>query len=667
MTRLRRALPLLVVAALFALGTSLGLQKIREFDYWWHARTGRLIAETGSVPKHDVYTYTVPGNRWVDIHWLFQLGLHGVRRLGGHGGVVAAKALGVGALVALLLPIGWRRERAFLSGLAIGLALLLAGDRFEPRPELPSFALLAAFLLGLDRHERRGGWGVLALVPLQLVWANVHGLFALGLALLAIALAAEGLRPVVVPGARLRRDHLLPLAVAAALALAISLVNPNGVDGLLYPIQQLRMVGPESERGVFGSLISELLPTFGGDQPLAGLALVLTAALAGLSLGALAANWRRASVFDALVWLAFAWLAAGARRNVSLFALVAAPIAVRNANAFLDRHPLPPAAAAGAQLAVALALALATVDVARDRFFARIGSSREAGLGTFDFFYPVGAVDWIAREKPPGPICHNMANGGYLIDRLWPAYPDMVDGRLEVFGPETFAKLQVGGPERFRALDAEYHFGTVLVQYSLFDSRELLRWLHLNPNWRLVHLDETAALFVRDGPAAGRWPRLDPGARDLFPPLSGSPSPSDLLRRQARINLFLTLSRFPEALALWEETAARYPAQAGSQRVVHAYLLRQNGFAAAAEAILREELEARPDDAGLRAELGDLRLESGDPGEARSLYDAALALDPNHPYALRRRAQLAESEGDVDGAAYYRARLHALSVPLPGF
>ena len=77
----------LVVAALLTLAALLGFQKIRDFDYWWHARTGQLIADTGSVPHQDVFTYSVPGNRWIDVHWLFQLGLHGLRAMGGHEAV----------------------------------------------------------------------------------------------------------------------------------------------------------------------------------------------------------------------------------------------------------------------------------------------------------------------------------------------------------------------------------------------------------------------------------------------------------------------------------------------------------------------------------------------------------------------------------------------------
>ena len=105
--------------SLLALAAALSLQKIYSFDYWWHLRPGALIAETGSVPKLDPYTFTMAGARWIDIHWLFQLGLHAIHALAGHAGVVGAKLVLVVALVALLATIGGRRARPAVGVVAI--------------------------------------------------------------------------------------------------------------------------------------------------------------------------------------------------------------------------------------------------------------------------------------------------------------------------------------------------------------------------------------------------------------------------------------------------------------------------------------------------------------------------------------------------------------------
>jgi tetratricopeptide (TPR) repeat protein len=657
-----RGVALALGLALLVLAASVGAQKIRDFDYWWHLRTGQLIVETGAVPRTDPYTYTVPGQRWIDIHWLFQLGLHGVHSLGGHRGVVVAKIACIAGLVAILATIGWRRERAALTGLALGLMLAVAADRFTPRPELPSFLCLAALLALLARFERRPDAWLWAAVPIQVLWVNVHGLFALGLAVLAIHLAAEVVHPLVRPGeawraARLRRLGAVTLAAALA-----SLANPNGIDGALYPLQQLGMIGPSDERGVFGSIIAELIPPLAEQHGASDVALALLGLLAMLSFLAMAVNWRRAPAADPLLWVAFLYLALGAQRNAALFAIVAAPILVRNLGGFLDARALPRRLWHAGGVVTAAALLALAADVARGAFFERFGSFREPGFGPLETLYPGGAVDWIERERPPGPICHHMADGGYLVWRLYPDYRAMTDGRLEVYGPERFLELQVSDPERFRALDQEFHFGAVLLHHSLFPADALLYWLHLNPTWRLVHVDDTAALFVRARPDGSGPPGLDVDADDLFPAFDDPPGVRDRVRRMARTNFYMILRRWERARALWDEVLARYP-DLEHGPIVQATLLERTGFPAAAEAILRRLVAERPDDAVLHAEIGDLRFDAEDLAAARESYDRALRLDPDLAHALLRRGMLAERESDPEAAFQYYARAIRVAAP----
>ena len=515
----------------------------------------------------------------------------------------------------------------------------------------------------LDRYARRGDVWVYAIVAVQLVWVNVHGLFALGIAVCAIQLVAELLQPLVAPGERLRRDRVQRLAAVTALAALASFANPNFIDGALYPIQQLGMVGPPDERGTFGSIVAELIPPLGGDQPLNAFAVGLLAGLAVCSFGAMALNWRRIHASDPLLWVTFLYLGLGAKRNLALFAIVAAPILVRNWNEVLDARPFAPRLRRAAAALVALGMAFLIVDVTQQRFFPRIGVLREPGFGPMTTLFPIEQAEWIARHRPLGPIAHHMADGGYLIWRLWPDYSVMTDGRLEVFGPEKFVALQVGVSERFRALDREYHFGAVLVHYSLVVSDAMLWWLYLNSNRKLVSVDDTAALFVRvrDGEASAA-PEVDVDAPDLFPPLDETRPADARMRIQARTNFYNALHRTDRALAIWEDGIRRHP-QLAEQRTVHAMLLYKAGFGAAAEAILQSLLDERPGDALLHTQVGDLRLESGDREAARTLYDRALALDPKLFYALHQRALLAELDGDPEQAVGLYLRVLGAAHP----
>jgi hypothetical protein len=226
--------------------------------------------------------------------------------------------------------------------------------------------------------------------------------------------------------ARLRR-----LASVTLLSVLVSLANPNGIEGARLSSRSCRR--PRQARAEYAADL-EFRPPLEVFGPFS---LALFLGLAALTFGALAANWRRVRESDLLVWIAFFYLAMSANRNVTLFAIVAAPMLVRNANDWLDARPLPARAHAVASVAVTALALLFTADVASGRFHDRIGAPRTAGFGVVEGINPIGAAEWILRARPAGPIAHWMADGGYLIWRLWPSYPVMNDGRsLEVWNPE---------------------------------------------------------------------------------------------------------------------------------------------------------------------------------------------------------------------------------------
>jgi len=552
----RRLLVCGLWAALFALAAVLNLHDLRSLDYWWHLRAGQLIAETGEVPHHDPFTYTVPGARWIDIHWLHQLGLHALYSTGGHAAVVVAQLALVCLWLVALAPIGYRRERAWLSVGALALMLLVAVSRLQARPEVPSFVLLAWILRLLDRFERTPDRLLYAIVPLQLLWVNVHGLFAVGIAVCAIYFVAELLRALGRSGEGLRVGRVRRLAGVTVLAVLTSLANPNGLDGALYPLQQLDMVGSAERRGAFGMLIDELQPTLGSVDPFP---LGLFLGLASLSLGSMGVNWRRVREADILLWVAFFYLALGANRNTALFAVVAAPILVRNANEAIDARPQwMRLDASGTVFAVVLGL-LVAVDAAIVRHFARMGRYSLPRVCVAEGLNPIGAAEWIVRTRAPAPIAHDMGDGGYLIWRLWPEYAVMSDGRLEIFGPELLPRLQPSDTARFAALNAQYGFGTVLLNHRRGGVGPLAGTLRASGAWRLSYADDVSVVFVRNDTDPVRWPALALDAPGIFDPLDGVDEVAARPRLTARTQLLLDLGRPDLALRSWEGALARYP------------------------------------------------------------------------------------------------------------
>jgi hypothetical protein len=417
---LRLVAEALLWASLIALVLSVSLREIASYDYWWHLRTGQLILETGSVPKTDFFTYSMPGARYIDIHWLFQVWLYGVYRLAGHAGVVWSQLALTVALCGIVAAIGYRRRRTVVTVAALAVMLLLVAARIMPRPELHSFVLLAAVLYLLERYRERADrpdrW-VYAIPALQVLWVNIHGFFALGLALVAFYLAGELLRWFASSrradadtGGAARRVRRL--AAVFVLALLASLCSPNGLDAALYPVRQLAMIGPG--RTPLGAFSAELTSTLGGEG-----APALTIAILGLlliaSLVSVAVQRRRFTFSDPLVILGFLYLALSAERNISLFAVVAAPLLVRNFNEALDRRERPGRVGAVVTASVAAGIAVCAAALAFGPYFPRIANRRDLGLGFRELLHPVGAVEWIQRNRPEGPIWHSMNDGGYLL------------------------------------------------------------------------------------------------------------------------------------------------------------------------------------------------------------------------------------------------------------
>ncbi len=548
--------------ALIALATAFSLQTIRSLDYWWHLRAGTLIHETGSVPKVDPFSFTAEGARWIDVHWLHQLGLHALFRIGGHEAVVLGKVALILATVALLAGAIRRWDRPVVVAVAIALGLATLSDRIMPRPEVPTFVLLAALLAVLERHRRHEDAWIYAVVPIQLVWANVHGLFAVGLGVIAMAVVGSAFDAIRAGRFAEQRPALLHLCAAGALSTLASLANPNGLDTLLYPFQQFLMVGSPEMRDSVGLGSAELASLVTQWWRVDATVLAGFVLLAGASALALVLNLRRAPGFDFLALAAFGLLALLAMRNLGLFGVVAPLVLARNAAEWLDRREIPAAVERPASIGAVLAIAGLALAVGTGRWGLWTGNAREPGLGVFEPLYPIEAAEWIAREAPPGPIYHHMADGGYLIWRLWPDHRVMVDGRLEVYGARL-TELNDESPAMFRKLDARHRFGSVLLNYAFFDFAELIAWLRRQPDWRLAHVDSVAVVFARRDSSRPRQPDLDVSADDLFPPLGDERGVRDLMERQARARFYLSMGRRMQGSEIVDEIRRRYPAFSG--------------------------------------------------------------------------------------------------------
>jgi tetratricopeptide (TPR) repeat protein len=236
----------------------LGAFPLKDTDFWWHLRTGDLIRGGAPIPRVDDFTYTVAGTPWIDLHWLFQLGLSWVFKAGGVTLLNAVKC-GITALSVFLLVTSRRRGLPLWVTLLAWLpALYVLSGRMYIRPETISLLFLAVYVAVLMRWDRRPKLAF-ALIPTQILWVNCQGLFILGPILFVFALIDALFR-----AGSLDKRKLAWWKTVAAAGVGVGLaclVNPYGLAGALYP---LTLFFGTMSNPIFSRTIGELesIPSF---------------------------------------------------------------------------------------------------------------------------------------------------------------------------------------------------------------------------------------------------------------------------------------------------------------------------------------------------------------------------------------------------------------------
>jgi len=487
--------------ALHYLYHAVALRPIRSNDAPWHLVCGRIIVETGAVPRVDPLCYTSAGLDWINLNWLAQELLYRLYlQLGFDGPILLA-----GALLGAGLAFSALHLRARGVGGAAGL-LALAGVAFALlhtqglRPRSWTFALLpaCAWLLARPDPGLRLGWRTAAaLLGVLLLWNNLHGGFVYGYALLGLdALGScldahrQGL------GWRPRRAWLLAGVIALGL-LGFGL-HPHGYDALVYAATYPRALDAQLRT------VYELMPIDFTDRIGRSVELLVGLGVVGLFM---ARDKLRAR--DLLVAAVFLHLALVIRRGfVPLFVLSAPWVAEAWTAVFARRGLLTtPAGQAGDRWLAANLRALPAVLAGGAVLWAalvipRTGPGRPGRLAPpLDVrALPVDAVRALRVMRDAGirGRVFNVYHAGGLLG--WGLYPEerliFIDGRgdLHARGPayadyRRIVQLQEGWAERLDALDVEVVFGP--------GGWPLVAALRDDRGWEVVYTDPRYSILRR--------------------------------------------------------------------------------------------------------------------------------------------------------------------------
>src|SRR5450759_4071930 len=486
---------------IFVLAFIMAARTPLDTDMWWHIRAGEQTWQTGRPILTDQNSYTRLGANWTNVHWLFQVGMYLLFRWGGYTLLGGAVALLIAvSLVVLTIQM---EGPALFKGFLLILTALVSAPVWVARPQIGSLLLMSVVGYVLYLYKWRHQDRLWTLIPIFILWANIHPGYVLGLLLIAGMLGGELINHLIwVEGADiLPWNRIIRLGVWGLASGFALLINPTGINAWILPFQTVTI-------NVLQNSISEWAsPDFHQlfQQPYIWL-LLLTPAAIGLSM-------LRLDGTDLVTFAGFAYLGLVARRNFGPFAMAATPILSRYLWAALQAwsirtRPLWDEALSRLNVSPQKLAGLSSYNPRHSRVinlavfaFLVLVASGKLYYSTFpvtieayeNTFFPVKAVAWLDDHHPQGNLFNSYNWGGYLE---WGErnYPIFLDGRTDIYGDEIVSQFLsvVYAKEGWQKILDRWNIHLILLEPS---------WPIVNilPNygWKILYHDNVSVLFGR--------------------------------------------------------------------------------------------------------------------------------------------------------------------------
>jgi hypothetical protein len=391
-----------------AIGTFFGAVSTRlpvgDSDVFWHLAIGRDTLAHG-LASTDAYSWTVRGQPISVDQWLGQVLWALADEAGGWRGIVALRALAIALLVGIIVYAAVRERPARPLGAVLAALPAVALSRFvwTERPELFGFICFAVLIVLLRAARSGSDTALYWMPPLIVVWANLHGSFALGAGLIVL---------VAVDGWLAQPSRRRMYAICAIGSLVATLLTPANIGAWTAP--GFHLLHPPREIQEWGVPDVTTLP--GAIFAIAIFATFVTAFFS-----------RTRAPREGVVLVPVLFLSLIATRQMPLFAIAAAPYLAAHggealtALAAIVRLRVPRTSAVTrppGRIVDLVALAVAGLVLV----LAVTSGTDAPSLGGF----PAGALP--ALRSGPG-LLNQYDWGGYLIANA-PQTPVFVDGRL---------------------------------------------------------------------------------------------------------------------------------------------------------------------------------------------------------------------------------------------
>jgi hypothetical protein len=445
-------------------------------DTFLHISLGEWILENGRFPDVDTFSYSKLGETWRATDWIAELALTISYRIGQWRGLTEIVAVTCGLISGVLT---FYFARILRLSIAMGLPVLiifLISPQFLARPVIFSYLFITIWLVIILELEDKGwtkAWGY-TLIPLMLLWANVHASFTLGLVIISFFLCTAMYQAYIKTDAeKLRRLVILLLGVTAA-----ALITPYGPFSALRTIK-LMSIPALAQIDEWGA------PDFQHDP-------IHLASIMGV-FALLAYSGIRLRGPRLLTLLLVTVFALEHKRGLGLFGLVAPLLLARPLSTWAPfigvQYNLDPVA----RFANRRSGAIAMVCIAMATITGMIRWETASPIRPPSSTAPEGALAAAKLAGVRGHVLNSYGFGGYLIFKHIPTF---IDGRVALYGNQFLQRymraMRLTDKDEAEKLLKQYD-----IKWALLVPSEPIAFMLETKGWMQIYRDASAIVLSK--------------------------------------------------------------------------------------------------------------------------------------------------------------------------
>lgn len=463
---------LLLILLILALTYNL----ISDNDTWWQIKLGEWMVNNHQVYTTEVFSYLAKGKIYIAYQWLSQVLFYWTAGPNGVGLSLFKMLIIAFTYICALIYFTRRFGVKRWSILIFAVLAYLIAYRTQERPHLFEIVFTTFLLMIIDWWKiSKNDKSLLLFLPLQILWANMHGSFLLGPFLIGIWGMTSWLDK------KNRKAGLLLMTFSFVL-LASTLINPFG-----YKLIQKSMI-MFFTHDYMRQYINEWKSVF--NYPLAywfmawSMWIIATFIL-------LIKNRKETSLTDWATLALAAYFPISGVRYVTLSTLLTLPLLLKYSSLEFSK-PVNFRKASLILLPMVILFSFTGFPEGALVF-------RHRGLGFNYQQVPLDIFQHIKNHHLKGVLLTHYNDSSYTIYYLYPEVLTMLDSRTELYGKELFEEHQ-----NAYATDVGFNFYVQKYNVNLILTRiehgPLRSFLFNHPGWKLEKVGLTFDLFSKVTP-----------------------------------------------------------------------------------------------------------------------------------------------------------------------